>query len=118
MKGRLATAGFVARLTTALATGRVPNDMHVPKQTVERQVRALHLWGKDNTIYEKLTTIQIPTLVTGGFEDALDLPENVRAVALQIPYAWSAYFPEAGHGFVSQDYVDFSQLVHIFIGAQ
>lgn len=113
-QGKLASAAFVARLTQAVALGNVPDDLHVSLRTVERQVRALKLWNEDNSHFDELSKIHIPTLVAGGLDDVLDEPENVRTVASQIPFAWSAYFAGAGHYFLSQDYQRFAELVTLF----
>jgi hypothetical protein len=48
-------------------------------------------------------------------EDILDVPENSRRVAHQLPLAWSAYFPNSGHAFLFQNYKAFSELVRIFL---
>jgi pimeloyl-ACP methyl ester carboxylesterase len=114
--GRLASEAFINRLTQAIVTRNAPDDLEISDQTVERQVHALQLWNENNEHYEMLSQIKSPTLVAGGTEDALDNPENARIVACQIPFAWAAYFPGAGHAFLSQDYQQFADLVSIFIG--
>lgn len=114
-EGREASAGFVLRLAKAIEEGSVPNDLNVSQQTVERQAHAIQLIVQDNSIYEKLGSIKVPTLVAGGLSDVLDQPENTRTVAARIPYAWAAYFPGAGHAFSSQDNEEFGKLVNVFI---
>lgn len=116
VQGKLASAAFVTRLTKAIALGTVPDDIQqVSSQTVARQVRALKRWNEDNSRFEELAKIHVPTLVTGGLEDVLDNPENVRIVANQIPFAWAAYFAGAGHYFLSQEHQSFADLVTLFI---
>lgn len=115
LAGREASAAFVARLTKAMVQGTVPHDLDISNQTIERQVHALMLWDQDNQLYENLSKIKTPTLVAGGLSDVLDQPENVRTIANQIPFAWSAYFAGAGHDFLSQDYQHFAKLVTLFI---
>jgi len=117
-EGRLAAAGFVTRLAQSIKSGSTPNDLSVNKQTIERQVNAIKLRANDDTIYERLAAIKVPTLVAGGIMDVVDIPDNVRKVASQIPYAWTAYFPHSGHAFISQDYLNFSQLIKIFISSE
>lgn len=114
-EGALAVAGLLARLAKAIELGKVPDDLVVSTITIERQVNAMRLRLQDNSIYEKLAAINVPTLVTAGLEDRLEPVENSQTVANRIPYAWSAYFPGAGHCFPSQNYLEVSQLVHIFI---
>jgi pimeloyl-ACP methyl ester carboxylesterase len=113
-RGHKASTEFSTRLTNAIAKGIVPNDTEVSPQTIERQVRALKLWNENNRHYEEISNIHVPTLVTGGLDDVLDAPENVRIVANQIPFAWAAYFEGAGHYFISQDYKRFAELVMVF----
>lgn len=114
-QGRLASADYLERFKKALESGFIPNDLEVSEQTIERQASALKLRSSDNHLYDLLPTIKIPTLVAGGLEDVIDPPENTRAVANRIPYSWAAYFPGSGHGFTSQNYLQFSDLIHVFI---
>lgn len=114
-EGKKAEAAFIYRLTHEMTLGTIPTDMTVSNQTTERQIHALHLWSQSNTPYERLKTLKVPTLVTGGMEDALDPVENVQRVANRIPFAWAAYFPGAGHYFLSQDHERFAELVNLFI---
>lgn len=117
-EGRLASSDFILRLTEAIGNGSAPYDIKITKQTIERQVHALQLWDQNNNLYEELTKIKVPTLVASGLADVLDAPENARVVACRIPFAWSAYFPEAGHAFLSQDYKQSTDLINIFIDSQ
>lgn len=114
-EGEKASADFVGRLKEAILEGKVPYDLKVGSQTVQRQVEALHLWDENDDVYEALAKIKSPALVAGGLSDALDEPENVEKVAERIPFAWKAYFPQAGHNFLSQDHENFARLVILFI---
>lgn len=114
-EGEKAANAFMARLTDAILYGTVPDDIKVSDQTISRQVQALKFWDENNNVYESLPNIKVPTLVAGGLDDVLDSPENVQKVACRIPYAWSAYYPDAGHDFHSQFYEDFAELVNVFI---
>lgn len=113
--GREAADALVGRLFKAIALRTIPDNFEVSTQTIQRQVNALKLWEKDENIFDSLATIKRPTLVAGGLSDALDSPQNVRIVANQIPFAWTAYFAGAGHDFLSQDYEYFGKLVTLFI---
>lgn len=113
--GRQASSLYLTRLSHALADGTVPNDLKMPKQTVDRQIQALMLWDKDNYVYQALPNLHVPTLVSTGLEDILDPPRNANIIANRIPFAWIAYFPHAGHNFISQDYMQFSNLVSLFV---
>ncbi|MBA3721438.1 MAG: alpha/beta hydrolase [Parachlamydiaceae bacterium] len=117
-EGRRASDEYTKRFKKAVANGYLPNDLEVSKQTIERQSSALKLRGQDEHLYEKLPSIKVPTLVAGGMMDVIDPPENTRAIANRIPYAWAAFFPNSGHGFTSQDHLEFSRLIHIFIESE
>lgn len=115
INGNEAALSYIKRLTEAVVFGRVPNDLNVSNQTITRQTRALKMREADEQLYSSLSKINRPTLVAGGLEDELDSPINVRTVANQIPFSWSAYFPGAGHNFLSQNHEHFAELVILFI---
>lgn len=114
-EGHRAAAAYVARLTATIIEKSVPDDLKISDQTIERQKNALDLWDQDNIFYDSLAKMKTPTLVAGGQDDVLDSPDNVRIVADQIPFAWSAYIPGAGHAFLSQEYIQCSLLIKAFI---
>ena len=114
-EGREASSSFVRRLTEAITKGSVPDDLKVSDRTIDRQVQAVSRWDKNNENYNSLSNIKVPTLVAGGLADVLDQPENVKIVASRIPFAWTAYFPGAGHAFLSQNAKNFADLVTNFI---
>lgn len=117
-QGRQASSDYLKRFKNAVEKGVIPDDVEISPQTIERQTSALRLRNQDEHIYDGLPTIKVPTLVAGGLQDVIDLPQNTRAVANRIPYAWAAYFPNSGHGFTSQDYLQFSRLVDVFIESE
>lgn len=114
-EGKAAGVVYQGRLAADVLIGKAPNDFSVSSQTVERQARAIKTWDQGNHLYEALPNIKVPTLVTGGLSDVLDSPENVRTVACRLPFAWTAYFPNAGHNFLSQDHERFGELAVLFI---
>lgn len=114
-EGNAAAKSYVSRLREGIAIGEIPNDIDVAPETVKRQAHALALWDQNQEVYDQLSKIKVPTLVTGGQEDVLDSPRNIELVACRIPFAWMAYFPDAGHNFTSQNFLQFSELVHLFI---
>lgn len=118
IQGKQAAQSYVQRLQKAIENGSVPNDLMISKETIKRQASALKLRGSDEHLYDMLSSIKVPTLVAGGLHDVIDLPQNTRIVANRIPYAWAAYFPDSGHGFTSQDYLQFSRLIHVFIASE
>jgi pimeloyl-ACP methyl ester carboxylesterase len=114
-EGIRASAAFIFRLTEGIISGTLPNDTVVSQKTIDRQIQALNQWSENDTIFNELSSIKIPTLVTGGMQDILTPPENVQIIANQIPFAWTAFFSAAGHAFISQEYEKFAELVTIFI---
>lgn len=115
VEGKKAASALVERITKGIMEGRIPDDIEVKEETVERQTNALKLWQEDSNAYALFSKIKIPTLVAGGLADTIDSPKNVRTVACTIPFAWSAYFPGTGHDFLSQDYQAFGNLLMLFI---
>lgn len=110
-----AMGSFVYRLEKALLERSIPYDLKVSPQTIQRQVESFKYWDEDNHVYDQLPKIKSPTLVTSGLKDALDNPENAQIVASRIPFAWTAYFPDSGHYFLSQEYEAFGNLVILFL---
>jgi len=115
VEGKAAGVMYQGRIAAGVLAGKVPNDIDVSKQTVERQKRALLAWDGSGRFYEALPDIKVPTFVAGGLLDVLDSPENVRTVACRLPFAWTAYFPSAGHNFMSQEHEKFSELAILFM---
>jgi pimeloyl-ACP methyl ester carboxylesterase len=113
--GKGAADAFIRRLAESITDGSIPEDLKINPRTVERQAHALKEWDSAGTTYQVLPNIKAPTLVAGGLADVLDLPENVQTVACRIPFAWTAFFPGAGHYFFSQDYEGFADLLTLFI---
>ena len=66
--------------------------------SITRQIEA----RSHHDTYDRLPTIQIPTLVCGGEYDRQARPEVVRNLHGQIPNAELCFFA-GGHGFLSQD---------------
>lgn len=114
-KGKAAGVEYQARIAVEVLSGSIPNDFNFPKQTIERQGRAIKVWDESGLFYKSLPDVLVPTLVAGGLSDVLDEPENVRIVACGIPFAWAAYFPGAGHNFLSQDHEKAAELITLFI---
>lgn len=115
LKGNKAAAFYIARVAEAIVSGSSPDDLIVSKSAIDRQKSALSLWNKNNHTFEALPSLKCPTLLTTGIEDALNTPKNVQIMANEIPFAWTAYFPGAGHNFLSQSYENFGNLVILFI---
>lgn len=115
LEGRAAAAGYVERVAKSIFQRTGPDDWNIPPQTVERQVNALKQWYESDAAYNALANVKSPVLVTTGLADVLDPPGNAQIVAHRIPYAWSAYFADAGHAFMFQDTKRFAELVLLFV---
>lgn len=114
-KGKLAAKNCLARLKEAAATGSIPNDFAVSKETLVRQNRARTvLWNANNENFNALKNIKNSVLLADGRYDIIDLPKNSLIIANQIPYAWTAFL-DGGHAFLFQEYKQFADLVHAFL---
>jgi pimeloyl-ACP methyl ester carboxylesterase len=114
--GMAAGQDAAARIRAAVADGTIPTDFEVSDKTISRQIKANKLWNNSEANWQALTRIKAPTLVSDGLEDILDPPANARMIAEQIPYTWSAFFVNAGHAFLFQNYQRFANLVFAFVG--
>lgn len=114
-EGKLAAKESLARLKAAVAAGTIPDDFNVSKETILRQNQARTiLWTENNENFDALKNIKIPVLVADGKNDIVDLPNNSRIIANQIPYAWLAFF-RGGHAFLFQEHKQFADLVDVFL---
>lgn len=113
--GRKASLEYVTRITEGIAKGTVPDDMILSPQIIEKQLKALNLWSANEQVYGLLPKIKMPTLLAGGTDDVLDNPQNIKIIANRLPFAWTAFFPGAGHAFLFQDHKNFAELVTLFI---
>jgi len=82
--------------------------------TEENAMRQFMATVKFDT-YDRLPTVQKPTLVACGTEDVLIPPENSRIIADQIPEARLVQFEGAGHGFINQCRPKFASLLTDFL---
>jgi pimeloyl-ACP methyl ester carboxylesterase len=114
-EGREASSEYVRRITEAILSGSIPNDLTVSEKTVARQANALILWDENETTYDLLPQIKTPTLIAAGLSDNVEPPQNAHIIANRIPFAWAAYFPDAGHNFLSQRGEELGKLITVFI---
>jgi pimeloyl-ACP methyl ester carboxylesterase len=113
--GQAALKAAVERIKAAVASGIIPDDFDVSKQTTERQDRArTTLWKADNSNFENLKNIKVPVLITDGRYDAIDPPKNSLIIANQIPFSWLAFF-DGGHSFLYTSPKHFADTVNAFL---
>ena len=65
--------------------------------------------------WERLPGLRVPTLVCGGHYDGIAPPDNLQALAKQIPGAELAFF-EGGHLFFIQDRAAFPRFIEFLAG--
>ena len=113
--GKQAAKEAMARVNKAKASGSIPDDFNVPKETKIRQDRARNaLWDADTQNYLDLKNLKMPVMVADGRFDILDVPKNSQIIANQIPFAWLTYF-DGGHGFMYQQHKRFAETVNAFM---
>ena len=113
--GEQAAREIFGRIQEAAKRGTAPDDFKVSKQTTERQSRArTTLWNADNANFDKLRSVTVPVLVTGGRDDIIDKPINAVIIASQVPFAWLAFY-DGGHAFLFQQYRKFAETVDVFL---
>ncbi len=114
-EGKQEANNYFQRLKNGVIAKTIPDDFQVKPETIERQDGARGKpWNDSNANFEALSQIKLPVLVTGGQLDVVDLPGNVKVIANQIPFAWTAYF-DGGHAFLFQDHERFAKLVRVFL---
>jgi len=65
--------------------------------------------------YEKLSEINIPTLILHGSDDKILPAENSKVLAENIPFAEVYFFEKAGHGVIIQEQARWTQKVIEFL---
>jgi pimeloyl-ACP methyl ester carboxylesterase len=106
---------YLERLHKAITDKTIPNDLIVKPETVERQDRARGKpWNDSDENFDALSKITASVLISDGRNDVVDLPGNVRVIANQIPFSWTAYF-DGGHAYLFQNHAQFADLVKVFL---
>jgi pimeloyl-ACP methyl ester carboxylesterase len=96
-----------------------PGYYSAPRAVLPQQSAAVGSWlaGSDPS-GPRTTTIQAPTLVADGNDDALNPEANDRMLAETIPGAQLAIYTDAGHAFLFQDSSTFVPRVEQFLQGQ
>ncbi len=105
---------FAHRLDTASQSGVIPNDFHVKAATVHAQVAAENPWLLSNSNFADLGSLPMPVLATGGREDPVVPPVNLRRIAERVPEARLRLFAGA-HAFLFQQRIAFAKVVDHFL---
>jgi pimeloyl-ACP methyl ester carboxylesterase len=105
---------FAHRLEAASQSGVIPNDFHVAPATVHAQVAAEDPWLLSNANFRALGSLPMPVLATGGHEDPVVPPINLRRIAARVPDARLRLFAGA-HAFLFQQRVAFAKVVDRFL---
>jgi pimeloyl-ACP methyl ester carboxylesterase len=72
-------------------------------------------WTGIDPAGREIARISVPTLVADGTDDQLAPPANDHILARLIPGARLVFYPDAGHGFLFQDWTGFASLVESFL---
>jgi pimeloyl-ACP methyl ester carboxylesterase len=101
----------------AISVLQYPELYAVPPTVKEAQVSAIDQWfaGADATGHE-VASLQVPTLVADGTQDALDPVSNDKQLAGLIKGAQLALYSGAGHAFWFQDEPNFVARLGAFLG--
>ncbi|MEM1512884.1 MAG: alpha/beta fold hydrolase [Candidatus Jordarchaeales archaeon] len=83
----------------------------IPADAYMRQINAILKFNA----YDRLGSINKPTLVVSGGKDILVPPENGRLIAEKIPNAKLVVFEGSGHGLITQERERFVKLVIDFL---
>ena len=76
----------------------IPKETSLP-ENIERQAQAIAAWPG---AFDRLGSIESPTLVVTGTEDVIAPPENAFILAQRITDSWLVQFNGAGHGLMYQ----------------
>jgi pimeloyl-ACP methyl ester carboxylesterase len=106
-----AGAAAARRFVTALTT--TPQEP-VSAVTLSRQGAAETAFLHYDTVWNDLSAIRVPTMVTNGSDDFAVPPAIARTLAARIPKAQLSLFAECGHGMMFQDVNRFVRLVVTF----
>lgn len=118
---RLAGSDFPANQVSAFdafkaAISEYPPAPAVSSGTKGAQGLAISDWwvGNDAAGHE-IARISVPTLIADGTDDQLDPVANDHILARLIPGARLVLYPDAGHGFLFQDWTRFASLAESFL---
>ncbi len=81
------------------------------------QYDAVTRWGIPNhAALERLSAIEVPTLIGNGDSDPMILPHYSYLLAGLIPDARVKLYPHAAHGFLFQHHQEYARDVAAFLG--
>ena len=72
-------------------------------------------WAGNDAAGHRAARISAPTLIADGTDDQLDPVANDHDLARLIPGSRLVLYPDAGHGFLFQDWTRFASLVNSFL---
>jgi pimeloyl-ACP methyl ester carboxylesterase len=104
---------FLKRLGLRTAERDTGTDLAVR----DAQLTAISAWGvRDDSRLQRLGSIRQPVLVANGDNDEMVPTPNTYLLAEHLPNARLSIYPDAGHGFLFQYPVEFSNEVNVFLG--
>ena len=85
-------------------------------QTRLAQYDAVCAWGiPGHGLLQRLSAVEVPTLVTNGDSDPMILPHYSYLIAGLVPKAQLKIYPDSAHGFLFQHHDEFASDVHAFL---
>jgi pimeloyl-ACP methyl ester carboxylesterase len=102
---------------TRMQTRTTDRDTQTTWATRQAQYDAVTKWGiPDTAALERLSAIEVPTLIGNGDSDPMILPRYSHHLAGLIPGATLKVYPNAAHGFLFQHHDEYSTDVATFLG--
>lgn len=95
------------------------SDRDAPTTWATRQAQydAVTRWGiPDSVALDRLSAIEVPTLIGNGDSDPMILPRYSHLLAGLIPGATLKIYPNAAHGFLFQHHEEYAADVASFLG--
>ncbi|MEM7129126.1 MAG: alpha/beta hydrolase [Chloroflexota bacterium] len=102
---------FNAMLTWSIENGRFAADEPGHALGARRQLEA----RAGHNTYDRLPQLTMPVYVCGGHHDGIASPDNLQALAAQIPHVELEFF-EGGHGFLMQDQGAYQSIIRFLLG--
>jgi pimeloyl-ACP methyl ester carboxylesterase len=100
-----------------MLTRTADRDKATTWETREGQYDAVCSWGIPNhALLQRVSTIDLPVLVTSGDSDPMILPHYSHLLAGLIPQARVKIYPDSAHGFLFQHHAEFAADVEQFLG--
>ncbi|WP_051548088.1 alpha/beta fold hydrolase [Sneathiella glossodoripedis] len=85
-----------------------PTSPPVSAETFMTQAKAVIVWRTQTGAYPTLNSVKTPFLIANGEDDVMIPAEDSRVAAKALPGSELKIYPNAGHGFLFQDDINFA----------